>query len=234
MILSFSQPVFLPWGGFFARSIYSDAMVILDDTYFAHGFTFVNRNRVKSPNGELWITVPIIKKGKGQQKINQLLIYQKNTWAHKFLSTIQHCYSKSIYFNNIFKKLTDIINSNDNLFISLVLKLLNLCLQQLKIKKNLILQSELNVYEKGISLIISIAKKLNSNEIILPYPSRKHLDLNLLSDAGLKITLINYKQIPYPQFWGTFIPNLSILDMLLCCGPASQKIISKSTTFKHI
>ena len=84
MILSFNQPSFIPWPGFFARLIASDKMVLLDNTLFAQGFTFVNRNRIKSPEGELWITVPIKKKGLGRQKIKDLVIYQKQYWAEYY------------------------------------------------------------------------------------------------------------------------------------------------------
>jgi hypothetical protein len=46
VIISFNQPAFIPWGGFFARLLSSDRMVLLDDTVLARGFTFVNRNRL--------------------------------------------------------------------------------------------------------------------------------------------------------------------------------------------
>ncbi len=47
-------------------------MILLDDTLLARGFTFVNRNRLKGPEGELWISVPLKRKGRGRQKIKDL------------------------------------------------------------------------------------------------------------------------------------------------------------------
>jgi hypothetical protein len=40
MRICFNQPAFIPWGGFFARLLHSDKMVLLDDTLLARGFTF--------------------------------------------------------------------------------------------------------------------------------------------------------------------------------------------------
>lgn len=228
MKLSFNQPVILPWGGFFARLLLSDAMILLDDTHYAQGFTFVNRNRIKAPSGQLWFTVPIMKKGKGKQKINELIIYQKAKWAKKFLSTITHCYGKSVFFNSIYSKLEEIMKENNPSFMQLALNLLKLCCEELGVQKSFILQSSLNINEQGTALIISLANKLNTDKIILTYHSKKHLDIDLISKSNIKITFLKYDQLPYPQFWGNFINNLSILDTLLCLGPYSREIILKS------
>ena len=85
MRLSFNQPVFLPWGGFFARLLHSDKMVLLDETLLARGFTFVNRNRFKGPEGEIWISVPLKRKGRGRQKIKDLEIHEKERCVKNFL-----------------------------------------------------------------------------------------------------------------------------------------------------
>lgn len=46
MNVTFNQPAFIPWGGFFARLLNSDRMVLLDETILARGFSYVNRNRI--------------------------------------------------------------------------------------------------------------------------------------------------------------------------------------------
>ena len=101
MVLSFSQPTFIPWGGFFARLRFSDVMVLLDDTLFAQGFTFVNRNRLKGADGEIWITIPVKKSKRGRQKIRNLEIHEKEYWALKWLRTLKHLYGKSVHFEKL-------------------------------------------------------------------------------------------------------------------------------------
>lgn len=232
MRISFSQPVFLPWGGFFGRLIHSDVMVLLDDTFFAQGFTFVNRNRIKSPSGELWITVPIVKKGKGQQKIKELQIYEKKKWSKKFLSTLFHCYGKSIYFPKLYERLSKAVANDNCSFLQMVIAIIDIMKKELKIDNKIILQSELNILDKGTSLLISIAKHLKSNNIILPYPARKYIDLNQIQQEKINITYCIYNQIIYPQFWGDYIKNLSALDLLFSLGGNSLKIIKKSTLLR--
>jgi len=88
--ICFNQPSFIPWGGFFARMMYSDKMILLDDTLLSTGFIFVNRNRIKGPTGEVWISVPVKKKGRGRQKIKDLELYEKERWAKVHLFMISN------------------------------------------------------------------------------------------------------------------------------------------------
>ena len=90
MKVCFGQPGFIPWGGFFCRLMVSDTMVLLDDTLFARGFTFVNRNRLKGPGGEIWITVPVKKASGKRLRIRELEMYEADYWGMKWQRTLYH------------------------------------------------------------------------------------------------------------------------------------------------
>ncbi len=228
MILSFNQPSFIPWTGFFARLIVSDKMVLLDNTLFAQGFTFVNRNRVKSPEGELRITVPVKKKGLGRQKIKDLVIYQKQYWAKKFLLTLQHCYRKSISFNNIYDPIFEILNKKENNFLNMVFPILNHLKTSFNIKNEFILQTNTGIEASGTDLLLKIAIHLGATEVLLPYPAQNLIEWNKFKKKEIKVKFIKFFSPVYPQFWGKFAGNLSAIDLLFCSGKESQKLLEKS------
>ncbi|MCK5056233.1 MAG: WbqC family protein [Candidatus Aminicenantes bacterium] len=230
MILSFNQPAFIPWGGFFCRLLASDRMVLLDNTLFARGFTFVNRNRVKGPEGEIRLTVPLKKKGLGRQKIKNLEIYQKKYWGKKFLATLSHLYGKSIYFERIYKPLARIIKKQDNQFLNMVIEILEVLRSGLGINTPFILQSQTGVAESGITLLIQIAGMAGADEVILPYPSRPLVDWRQFEKAEIGVTFLKFTAPVYPQFRGDFISCLSILDMLFSLGQESTQLLKKSFT----
>lgn len=227
MIISFNQPAFIPWGGFFARLLSSDRMVLLDDTLLARGFTFVNRNRLKGPEGEIWITVPLKRKGRGRQKIKDLEIYDKARWASKFLSTLRHYYGKSLYFEAVFRDIETVVNVADDSFMTLALGLLTLLKRHLGIENEMVLQSSLGISGKGTPLLVSIAENLQADEAILPYGSEKAVECAQFESAGIQMQFVQYSPPQYPQFWGEFLPNLSALDLLLCFGKDGRAIIEK-------
>lgn len=229
MRVSFNQPAFIPWGGFYARLLNSDLMILLDETQFARGFTFVNRNRLKGPQGEIWVTVPIKKKGLGFQKINQLRIHQPKKWSENFLSMLRHYYGKSLYFEEIYQQLKRIFQDCEDNFLTMALSTIDLLKESFGLKTPLFLQSETGINQKGAKLLIELAREAGATEVLLPYLADRHLDLDEFVQAGLKVSFLRYNQSPYPQFWGEFVANLSALDLFLCCGPDGIKVINKSS-----
>jgi hypothetical protein len=231
VIISFNQPAFIPWGGFFARLMSSDRMVLLDDTLLARGFTFVNRNRLKGPGGEIWITVPLKRKGRGAQKIKDLEIYEKDRWKKKFLATLRHYYGHSVYFEPLVEEIRRAVDKPGERFLDLTLALLKDLNANLGIDKKISLQSELEVSGKGTPLLVSLASKLRADEVILPHGSEKAVEGVLFERAGIKVRFLRFDPPQYPQFWGNFLANLSTFDLILCCGPAGRSIIEKGIHF---
>jgi hypothetical protein len=229
LIISFNQPAFIPWGGFFARLLCSNRMVLLDDTLLARGFTFVNRNRVKGPEGEVRLTVPLKRKGRGRQKIKDLEVYEKEKWAGKFLSMLRHYYGKSVYFESVFKEIQALVDEPGDSFLRLAFGFISLLKRNLGIENEIVLQSELEVSGRGTSLLVSIASRLEAGEALLAGGSEKYLEAAPFEKAGIKLRFLRFSPPPYPQFWGEFLPNLSALDLLLCLGPNGKTVIEKGT-----
>lgn len=227
MIISFNQPAFLPWGGFFARLLRSDRMVLLDDTLLARGFTFVNRNRLKGPEGEVWITVPLQRKGRGRQKIRDLEVYEKGRWQKKFLATLRHYYGHSTYFEPVFGEICRAVEKPDVKFLDLALALLDILKSRLAIEREIVLQSATRITGTGTPLLVAIAQNLSANEVVLPYGSEKAIERSPFEKQGIKVRSLRYLPPQYPQFWGAFLPNLSALDLLLCCGKDGRLVIEK-------
>lgn len=227
MKVSFNQPGFIPWGGVFARLLRSDKMVLLDDTLLARGFTFVTRNRIKGPFGEVWISVPVKRKGRGRQKIRDLEIYQIEKWQRNFLETLRHFYGKSIHFESIFTEIKTAVEAQDDTFLNIIFQLFLLIKTGLDIETGIILQSNLGIADKGTSLLVSLAKELKADEVTLPYFSQRAVEWDKFRKEKIKVRFLRYSPPQYPQFWGGFIKNLSALDLLLCCGKGGRKVLEK-------
>ena len=229
MIISFNQPFFIPWGGFFGRLLHSDTMILLDVTQLSRGFSYVNRNRIKGPDGEVWITVPLRKKGRGDHLIKDLEIFEKEKWAFDFLETLRHFYGKSLYFDGIYGEIKQIIEKKDDSFHKLAIELLERCRKILDIKTFFVLQSKLGIKGKGTELLVKLAQSMDADEVVMPYFSKKAIDLELFSQAKIKVWFSRYSSPQYPQFWGNYLRKLSILDLLFCCGPNGLSVIEKGT-----
>jgi hypothetical protein len=203
----------------------SDTMVLLDESLLAQGFTFVNRNRLKGPGGELWTTVPLLKIHGQRQRIKNLRIHEKKYWGKKWLNTLYHAYSKSIDYHTIRKCLAEIVEQNSDSFMDMICPMLEFLRDKHKISSPFTFQSDLGIKTSGNQLLLDISLELKAKEVILPYFARHKVALEGFEKKGIKVRFLHYFSPVYPQFWGQYLRNLSVLDLLFCMGRESRPIL---------
>lgn len=225
MILCTNQPYFCPYPGFFYKAHLTDFLVILDTVQFPRGTTWLTRNRFKNDQGTLWMTIPVWKKGLGLQKINKVHICHEGYWAKKHLASVKSAYSKAPYLKDHLDFFKEIFLSNREMLIDMNMFIIKYLFKQLQIKTKIILLSELGIEARGSQLIVEICRKMGADRFLAQTPAKKYLDIELFINAGIKLDIFNLPSLVYPQLWGDFIPNLSIFDLILNCGPKVHDIL---------
>ena len=225
MILSANQPYFFPFPGFFYKAYLSDIFVILDNVQFPRGTTWITRNRFKNDQGSLWMTVPVKKKGLGLQKIDAVRICHNGRWPQKHLKSLKNAYSRAPYFKVHIGFLKALLSTKFEKLIDLNLNVIQYLMQQLKIETKVVLLSELGIHSTGDKLLIEICRKMGASRFLAQSAAQKYLDADRFADAGIRVTQFKQPLLIYPQLWGSFIPNLSALDLIFNCGPKGHDIM---------
>lgn len=225
MILSASQPYFFPFPGFFYKAYLSDIFVILDNVQFPRGTTWITRNRFKNEQGSLWMTVPVKKKGLGLQRIDAVRICHDGRWHKKHLESLKNAYSRAPYFKVHIGFLEALLSTKFEKLIDFNLNVIRFLMQQLEIETKVILLSELGIHSTGDKLLIEICGKMGASQFLTQSAAQKYLDADRFADAGIRVTKFKQPLLIYPQLWGSFIPNLSALDLIFNCGPKGHDIM---------
>ncbi|MCI0611798.1 WbqC family protein [bacterium] len=225
MIITTHQPIFLPWPGFFCKALHADAMVLLDDVQFPRGGTWMTRNRLKSHQGEVWLTVPVWKKGRGDQVIRNVEICYETDWRKKHLRTIHEQYANAPYIYDAFPQFEKIYAKEHLRLLDFNLEIIHFLWNAIAIKTQLLKQSDLSISGKGSSLLIDLCKRLRADEYAAFPAVEKYLDTEAFKAAGIKIKFISFSPPVYPQLWGDFRQNLSALDLILNCQPKTHNIL---------
>jgi len=228
MILSAHQPYFAPFPGFFYKAFMSDLFVMLDDVQFPQGTTWISRNRFKSHQGALWITVPVWKKGMGLQKISEVRICHEGRWAKKHVESLKTAYRKAPYLAEHLGFLEEMFSEKNEKLMDLNLALIQYLMKALDIQARTVLLSDLNVPSSGSRRLVDVCKKLGASQFIAQTPAKKFIDEKLFLDAGVELSFFNPPAPIYPQLWGDFIANLSVFDLVLNCGPKAHDILVNS------
>ena len=99
MIASIHQPQFMPWLGYFHKIIKSDIFVFLDTVQFKKN-EFQNRNKIKTAQGWMWLTVPVLYKY--PEHIDEVKINNRVDWRKKHMRALEINYQKAPYCRELF------------------------------------------------------------------------------------------------------------------------------------
>jgi hypothetical protein len=97
MILTAHQPVYLPWLGLFHKIAMADTFVSFNRVQYLPK-DWNNRNQIKTMQGPLWLSVPVLRKGYLDKKINELEINNVEPWRRKHWKSLLANYRNAKYF----------------------------------------------------------------------------------------------------------------------------------------
>ncbi|MCD6542397.1 MAG: WbqC family protein [Thermoplasmata archaeon] len=222
LVLAAHQPNYLPWIGYFHKILKSDIFVILDHVEFSRR-GFINRNRVKGPKGVIWLTVPV--RVKGRERIMNVKIDNKRDWRRKHHLTLKSFYGKAPYFNDVFPSLEDVYEREWEYLADLNIEIITRIVDLLGIKARFVKSSSLNPQGKKMDMIIDICKKMGASIYFSGKGARKYQDEETFERNGIKLVYQDIEVPEYPQRFGEFVPNLSIIDMVFNIGVEETKNI---------
>ena len=211
-IVAIHQPNFIPWLGYFDKIAKADIFIILDNVQFEKN-NVLNRNKIKTANGSIWLTVPVM--GHISQKIYETKIDNSRNWRKDHLKTLYFNYKKAKNFDRIYPLIEKIYARKYEKLIDFNSALLKMMIGFFQIKTPLKVASKLNAVGHKNALLINIIKKVTGDIYLAGQGgSKRYLDQKLFREANIKIIWQNFKSPIYPQLWGSFIPNLSAIDFL--------------------
>lgn len=225
MILSVVRPYFAPYPGYFYQAHLADVLVLLDRVQFPRRTTWINRNRLKNDQGSLWLTVPVRKKHRGLQRIDQVRICYDGQWSAKVFASLEHAYRHAPYYTDHRAFLAGEFSGRVDTLLELNLAILRHLLDCLRIDARLVMQSDLNTREKGDRLLPEICRLTKASTLIVPRDILKHIDPLDFEESGVGIKCVSIPKPVYPQLWGNFIANLSTFDLVFNCGPRAREIL---------
>ncbi|TNJ09472.1 hypothetical protein CF115_06115 [Aeromonas veronii] len=210
--VSIHQPAYIPWLGYFDRIAKSDLFIFLDTVQFEKN-SFINRNKVKGPNGPHWLTVPVKQKGHLQKKLSSIEIDNTVDWRKKHLKSIYNNYLSCPGFNDKYEKLEILYSSYKEKYLTeLCFTQLQFWLTELNITTKVIRSSSLQTNEVKSNLILELCQLCNANEYISGPMGKNYLNEDEFTKSGIDIYYHIYEHITYPQRFGSFIPCMGIID----------------------
>ncbi|MBT4512412.1 MAG: WbqC family protein [Chloroflexi bacterium] len=219
------QPTYLPWLGYFSLMDQVDTFVFLDSVQF-NKRSWQQRNRIKTPRGELMLTVPVKTKGRRYQKLCEVEVDNGQTFQHKHLKAMEYSYSKAFYFSVYWDDIHQTLGQDYRYLVDLNIAMIEEFRTKLGIKVELLRSSSLNTEGRNVELLINLCRLLGADSYLSPKGSSVYIEENnLFQKNGIELLYPDYIHPHYRQLYNSFAPYMSILDLLMNEGDRSLDII---------
>jgi len=221
------QPSYIPWRGFFHQIQKADVFVFYDDVQFdRHGWR--NRNRIKTPQGSRWLTIPVHSKRHLMEHtpIREIEICHDKDWSRAHCSILQQHYGKSPYFHRYWDLLDDFYRRRDVLLADFTIDLTVSIARELGLHNTRFTRSSaLDVTGSKTGRLLNILAEVKATHYISGPSARDYIEADKFAAAGITLEFMTYDYPEYPQLYPPFDPRVSILDLLFMTGPDASRFI---------
>ncbi|HWQ91845.1 MAG TPA: WbqC family protein [Clostridia bacterium] len=223
------QPSYIPWRGFFHQVWKADCFIFYDDVqYDKRGWR--NRNRIKTPQGPRWLSIPVHNKGHQVEGtlLRDIRICADTPWQTKHWHALEHCYAKAPFFNLYAPVLREFYQPRWEFLCDFTIELTVALAQELGVRRTRFLRSSTLRTEGGKNeRLIQLLQSVGADHYITGPSASSYLREDQFHAAGITVEYMTYDYPEYPQLYPPFLAEVSILDLLFMTGPKAAQFILK-------
>ncbi len=220
------QSNFLPWRGYFDFIREVDLFVLEDDLQYTKS-DWRNRNKIKSPRGSEWITVPVRYK-RTTQLIQDTPIDYGQPWAKKMLNRIRESYRNAPYFELCFSELSELLYQPFVSISELNINLIHWVCGHLEINTPLQFSKHYRPQGTKTERVLDILQKAGASVYLSGPSGRNYIVPELFQQAGIQLEYKQYNYPEYEQLHPPYDPAVSVLDLLFMMGADSKMYLEYS------
>jgi hypothetical protein len=231
MVLTAHQSSFLPWMGLFHKIAIADKFVHFDQVQYCSK-DWMNRNKIKTDRGYIWLSVPVLNKDHRSKKISDIEINNQTRWKEKHWKSIYLAYKKARYFNDYAAFFEDVYKRDWKYLIELNNFMFDWYLKTLGIKTEIDYAANYKFEGSKNDLVLDMCKKLEADIYIFGGQGQNYANRSAFRECNIVPYFQEYIHPKYTQLHGEFIPYMGIIDLLFNEGPRSLDIIMSSNIKK--
>jgi hypothetical protein len=214
------QSNYIPWKGYFDLIAAVDEFVLYDDVQFTKN-DWRNRNRIKTPQGAQWLTVPV---GDGiHRRIRDVELQPR--WQARHWKTIEANYRRAPHFEAIASWLRPLYLQEEHHNLSAMnRRFIQAVCDHLGVRTRIRNSWDYVLGVGRTDRLADLCVQAGATEYVSGPSARDYIDPAVFERAGVHLAWFDYDGYPeYPQLWGAFTHHVSIVDLLFNCGPLSPR-----------
>lgn len=215
------QSNYIPWKGYFDLISSVDEFIIYDDVQFTKN-DWRNRNRIKSPRGLEWLSIPV---GQNISRRIRDVVLPTSNWRQKHWDKLNEAYHTCPYYREVAVVLAPFYHSTQiGTLTEFNRALIEVICDYLGISTKISYAWD---YPSGIGKtdrLVDLCRHAGATEYISGPAAKAYLDEPLFAARGIDVRWFEYSRYPpYPQLFGDFEHGVSIVDLLFNCGKEAPR-----------
>jgi len=221
--LAVVQSNYIPWKGYFDLINQADEFILFDDMQYTRR-DWRNRNKIKSRQGPIWLTIPVEVKGKYLQKINETVI-SDSTWNRAHWKTVIHNYCRAEYFHTYKELFEDLyLGSHETRLSQVNYRFLVAICKILGIDTRISRSTDFYLPEGRTERLVALCEQTNATEYVSGPTAKGYIEEDLLKSEGISLSYMDYSGYrEYNQLFPPFEHRVSVIDLIFNEGPAATK-----------
>ncbi len=216
MIVSIHQPDYLPYLGYFYKIARSDVFIFLDDAQFSNN-NMHHWNTVKTPQGALRLKIPV--DHHLGDPITQVRTRDELGWQEKHLKALEMNYARAPYFREIFPAIRSLLCTSYGSLAERNIAINRYICEGFGLSPRFYRSSEMEIHTAREERVIDLCCAVGGDTYLSGHGASVYQVEQHFTDRGLRLLYTDYTDaFTYPQLWGDFLPNLSVVDYLFNCG----------------
>jgi len=215
LIIATHQPNYIPWLGYFFKFSKVDVFVFLDDIQFsktgAHNYHYI-----KTPEGPLKLKIPVT-----HRFVDPIINVKTNDhggWKIRHLAELEKYYKKAPFFDEIMGDFTKILLTDYDNLSDLNVAIILFIASKFGFNPKIVYSSTLKLESRSEQKIIDICKALNATVYYSGRGAMAYQDEGNFTKEGIQLIYDIFTPTDYPQLYGEFQKNVTVLDFLMNHG----------------
>jgi hypothetical protein len=219
------QSSYIPWKGYFDIIGKVDEFILYDDVQYTKN-DWRNRNRIKTPSGTAWLTIPVLLKGRFGQTIREAEIRDRS-WAVRHWKSLQTCYSRAAFYSPLAPAIRGLYEgtAGEQSLSAVNEQFLRALCELLGISTRITRSGDYELCGDRTERLVHLCEQAGATEYLTGPSARAYLDVESFARRGIDVQWMSYAGYPeYRQVYGSpFIHEVSILDLLFNVGPDESR-----------
>lgn len=210
------QSNYIPWKGYFDMIAAVDELILYDDMQFTKN-DWRNRNKIKTPKGLEWLSIPV---GADIGRRIRDVELPNSLWQKKHWKTLESNYGRAPHFDDVAPLFEPLYLERRHVRLSAVNReFIEAVCAYLGIATKISDSWDYTLVEGKSERIADLCLQAGGTEYISGPAAKDYIEERVFAERGIKLGWMDYSGYPeYPQLWGEFAHGVTILDLLFNCG----------------